>query len=138
MASLSELKEGRLKKLSKLREEGINPYPIKSKRDFEISEVIKKFATLQKKKAVTLSGRIMAIRVQGGLAFCDINDGTGTFQGLVKKDEAGEKAFNLFTETVDLGDFVELTGNLFVSKRGEKTLLTKKWGMLAKSLRPLP
>src|SRR3989338_831112 len=138
MASLEELKGGRLQKLSKLREKGINPYPIKSNRDFELLEVIKKFTTLEKKKSITIAGRIMAIRVQGGLAFCDLNDGTGVFQGLVKKDETGDEIFDLFTETVDIGDFVELTGSLFVSKRGEKTLLAKKWTMLSKSLLPLP
>src|SRR3989344_5358568 len=138
MASLEELKENRLQKISKLREKGINPYPIKSNRDFELSEVIKKFTALEKKKSITIAGRIMAIRVQGGLAFCDLNDGTGVFQGLVKKDETGDEIFDLFTETVDIGDFVELTGSLFVSKRGEKTLLAKKWTILSKSLRPLP
>ncbi|HEY9584147.1 MAG TPA: lysine--tRNA ligase [Candidatus Paceibacterota bacterium] len=138
MASLEELKENRLQKISKLREKGINPYPIKSNRDFELSEVIKKFTALEKKKSITIAGRIMAIRVQGGLAFCDLNDGTGVFQGLVKKDETGDEIFDLFTETVDIGDFVELTGSLFVSKRGEKTLLAKKWTMLSKSLLPLP
>lgn len=138
MASLFELKEGRLKKLSKLRERGINPYPIKSDRDFELSEVIKKFASFKKKKSITIAGRVMAVRTQGGLAFCDLNDGTASFQGLIKKDEAGDDAFDLFAETIDLGDFIELSGNLFVSKRGEKTLLAKKWTMLSKSLLPLP
>ncbi|MHB1118229.1 MAG: lysine--tRNA ligase, partial [Minisyncoccota bacterium] len=44
----------------------------------------------------------------------------------------------LFQDTVDLGDFIEVTGTLFVTKRKEKTILVKGWNMLAKSLRPLP
>lgn len=138
MSSLEELRQNRLTKLQKLRDKGINPYPVVSGRNFELSEVIKKFSTLLKKKSITIAGRIIATRVQGGLAFCDLNDGTATFQGLIKKDEVGEDTFNLFTETVDVGDFIELSGSLFTSKRGEKTLLAKKWKMLAKSLLPLP
>jgi lysyl-tRNA synthetase class 2 len=138
MSSLDELKQNRLAKLQKLRDKGINPYPIVSERDFALAEVIKKFSSLQKKKSLTIAGRVMAVRVQGGLVFCDLNDGTSGFQGLLKKDEVGEETFNLFTETIDVGDFIELTGSLFVSKRGEKTLLAKKWTMLAKSLLPLP
>ena len=110
MSSLEELKSERLVKLKKLRDNGVNPYPIVSNRQYELSEIIKKFATLRKKKNLTIAGRIMALRSQGGLAFCDLNDGTATFQGLIKKDEIGDNAFNLFTEAVDLGDFVELTG----------------------------
>ncbi len=138
MASLEELKKERLVKLQKLLEKGVNPYPITSNRDFELSEVVKKFGALKKKKSITIAGRIMAVRIQGGLGFCDINDGTAKFQALVKKDEVGENEFNFFTETIDLGDFIEFSGSLFISKRGEKTLLAKKWTMLAKSLRPLP
>lgn len=138
MSSLEELKQNRLQKLSKLKEKGINPYPIFSARQYELAEVVKNFTKLEKKKSIIIAGRIMATRVQGGLAFCDLNDGTATFQSLVKKDEVGEEIFSLFTDTIDVGDFIELTGSLFTSKRGEKTLLAKKWTMLAKSLLPLP
>jgi lysyl-tRNA synthetase class 2 len=39
---------------------------------------------------------------------------------------------------VDIGDFVEIQGTFFTTKRGEKTLEAKDWHMLSKSLRPLP
>jgi lysyl-tRNA synthetase class 2 len=138
MSSLLELKNERLAKLKKLREVGVNPYPIFSARQYELVEVKKKFETLEKKKEIIIAGRILALRIQGGLAFCDLNDGTDTFQGLVKKDEVGNEIFNLFVDTVDIGDFVELSGSLFISKRGEKTLLAKNWTMLSKALLPLP
>ena len=58
---------------------------------------------------------------RAGLVFFNINDGTESFQGLLKKDEMDEKVFDLFQDTIDIGDFVEIHGKLFITKRGEKT-----------------
>src|SRR3989344_2890071 len=55
-----------------------------------------------------------------------------------EKEEGGKKLFQLFADTADIGDFIEANGTLFVTKRGEKTLLVKNWRMLTKSLLPLP
>ncbi|OHA17834.1 MAG: lysine--tRNA ligase [Candidatus Taylorbacteria bacterium RIFCSPLOWO2_02_FULL_43_11] len=138
MSSIDELREIRLKKLQLLKDSGINPYPTSSNRQYSLRQVVDKFEDLKNEKSIVLAGRIMALRTQGALAFCDLYDGTSKFQGLAKKDEVGEMAFSLFCDAVDMGDFVELEGSLFISKRGEKTLLAKKWTMLTKSLRPLP
>ncbi|MBI2474405.1 MAG: lysine--tRNA ligase [Candidatus Taylorbacteria bacterium] len=138
MSSLDELRQARLKKLQLLNDKGIDPYPILSKREVELGILSKRYSEFESRKELTIAGRVMALRIQGALAFADLFDGTGKFQGLVKKDEAGAEAFDLFTAAVDMGDFVELTGSLFISKRGEKTLLAGKWRMLSKSLRPLP
>jgi len=143
MASLEEIRAGRIKKLQKLREAGVDSYPAKTARDFEIAQLIKDFENLQKEnKTVTIAGRIMALRLQGAIGFADIFDGTGEigkFQIFLKKGEGiDEKDFDLFTETVDIGDFIEVTGTLFVTKREEKTLQVSGWKMLTKSLRPLP
>src|SRR3989338_7606219 len=139
MASLDELRQERLKKLSTLTERGISAYPSSSARDTEIKEAVHAFDELQKKESVlTLAGRVLTLRAQGGLIFFNFDDGTGVFQGLIKKDEIGENPFSLFSETVDGGDFVEISGTLFLTKRGEKTLAVREWKMLAKALRPLP
>ena len=139
MASLEELRAERIKKLETLKARGVNAYPATSLRTHEIAEVEKGFSGLsKKKKAITIAGRIRAIRGQGAIVFLDLDDGTGIFQALLKKDEAGEDALAFFSDTADIGDFVECTGSLFITKRKEKTLLAKNWRMLAKSLRPLP
>ncbi|MCI0566347.1 OB-fold nucleic acid binding domain-containing protein, partial [bacterium] len=109
----------------------------------EIIEVVRDFVKLVKnKKSLGVAGRVMSMRGQGAILFSHLDDGTGSFQIMLKKDEmkgeAGEKLFALFVETVDVGDFIEARGMLFTTKRGEKTLLVKEWKMLAKSLRPLP
>lgn len=136
--SFEELRNIRIEKLKLLEKAGMNPYPAVSRRDYYISELINNFQELLDKKNIYIVGRILAIRGQGGLVFININDGTGTFQGLFKKDEMDEKDFELFQNTIDIGDFIEISGKLFTTKRGEKTLQVSKWKILTKSLRPLP
>ncbi|MEO8637789.1 MAG: lysine--tRNA ligase [Candidatus Taylorbacteria bacterium] len=137
MPSLEEIRQGRLAKQNLLKEKGINPYPISTSRNHENAEVIAKFDSLLEKELV-LAGRVMTLRPQGGLIFFNFFDGTATFQALLKKDESDEGAFELFESVVDIGDFVELSGSLFETKRKEKTLKVKSWRMLSKSLLPLP
>lgn len=138
MASLEEIRNNRLEKLKTLKEKGVNPYPAISDREYSLLQVINDFDELSKKESLVLAGRIMAIRPQGGLIFFNINDGTALFQGLLKKDEMDEAVFDLFAQTVDIGDFAEVSGPLFITKRNEKTIKIQNWKMLSKSLRPLP
>lgn len=139
MASLEEIRNERLKKLETLKQKGINPYPVSTSRMCALQEAISQFRALAKKnKLLSLAGRIRAIRGQGAIVFFDLYDGTGSIQGLIKKKELPDSSHALFGETVDIGDFIEIKGKLFLTKRKEKTLLVSDWKMLAKSLRPLP
>ncbi len=139
MASLEEIRAERLKKLDLLKSKGMNPYPIATKRSLSIEQVLASFSKLEKaKKKITLAGRIMAIRGQGALVFFNIRDGESTIQGLLKRGELAEDILMLFQDAMDIGDFIECTGTLFVTNRKEKTLLVKDWKVLSKSLRPLP
>src|SRR3989344_7860164 len=139
MSSINEIREARIKKLKLLRSKGINPYPAESKREITLLEAIDGFDELEKNKNIKwLAGRIMSVRGQGAIVFITLNDGTGTFQGLLKKDILGEKQFDFFNEIIDIGDFIEIQGNFFKTKKGEKTLEAKNWRLLTKSLKPLP
>ncbi len=139
MSSIDEIRDVRIKKLALLREKGVNPYPADSHREISLKEAIENFTNLERSKKIKwIAGRIMSIRGQGAIVFLTLNDGTGTFQVLLKKDVLGEDKFNFFNEIVDIGDFVETQGTFFTTKRGEKTLEAKDWRMLSKSLRPLP
>ncbi len=138
MAVFDEIRNSRIEKLNTLKSKGINAYPAKTNKEYDLKEVIENFDELSKKESVTLVGRVMAIRGQGGLIFFNLNDGTGLFQGLLKKDEMFAEVFDLFTNTVDIGDFIEISGKLFLTKKGQKTLQVVTWKMLTKTLRPLP
>lgn len=139
MSSIDEIRDIRIKKLAHLRSRGVDPYPAESKREISLKEAIEDFDNLEEKKEVKwLAGRIMSIRGQGAIVFITLNDGTASFQGLLKKDTLSDDKFNFFNEVVDIGDFIEIQGLFFTTKRGEKTLEAKDWRMLSKSLRPLP
>ncbi|MGB8815794.1 MAG: lysine--tRNA ligase [Minisyncoccia bacterium] len=138
MSSLEEIRNIRIEKLKILRENGINPYPATSRRDFSLKDVVEKYDSLLLNKDIHLAGRVMSLREQGALIFLNIYDGTAKFQGLIKKDIIGEADFNFFQKVIDIGDFIEIGGSLFTTKRGEKTLEILSWKMISKSLRPLP
>ena len=139
MASLEELREVRLAKIQKLKEKGINPYPATSSITHNVAQTNVDFDTLsQDQIQVVLGGRVMSIRAQGALIFFNFFDGTGTFQALLKNEDSTTDAFELFNETVDIGDFIEVTGSLFVTRTGQKTVQVSSWNMLSKSLLPLP
>lgn len=137
MASLEEIRSARLEKLKKLREAGIDPYPAKVRRDFDVV-VLKNNFEQYDGKTVSVAGRILAIRGQGAILFAVVFDGTESIQTIIKKDHISSGDFTLFTDTVDIGDFISVTGSAMFSKTGEKSILADGWTMVSKSLLPLP
>ncbi len=139
MASIEELRADRLKKKALLEERGINPYPAETHRTDTIEVFLDRFALYESgKDVVTIAGRVMSKRGQGGIAFCDIYDGTGRVQALFKADEMDTDAYALFSDTVDVGDFIEVTGTAYTTQRGAQSVFTSGWKMLTKSLQPIP
>jgi len=139
MATIDELRKIRLKKLEAIRKTGILVYPEKTKRTYKIEEALKNFSQLARlKKEIVLVGRIMSLRIHGGATFFHIEDGTGKIQAYFKKDRLGESRYKFFLDNFDIGDFIEVRGVLFKTKRGERTIEGADFKMLAKSLLPLP
>ena len=139
MASLDELRDVRLAKLQKLKEKGIDAYPSTTFATHTILKATEDFDKLsESQEVVTLDGRIMSIRAQGALIFLNFFDGTANFQALLKNEESTKDAFELFLDTVDIGDFIEMAGTLFVTRTGQKTIQVSTWRMLTKTLLPLP
>jgi lysyl-tRNA synthetase class 2 len=121
MASIEELRSDRLKKKTLLEEKGINPYPAESTRTHTIEDFITSFSTNESdKKPLTIAGRVMSKRGQGGITFCDLFDGTGKVQAFFKQDEMDMVAYELFNDTVDVGDFVEVAGIAYITTRRAK------------------
>jgi lysyl-tRNA synthetase class 2 len=139
MASLEELRATRLQKLELLKKASMEPYPSKVPRTFCLKDARANFESyLKDNKEVSLAGRIMAIRGQGAILFVVLYDGKDKFQAVFKKDEIDEKLFQLFTDAIDIGDFISVTGNFFKTQRGEESILVKTWTIASKSLLPLP
>jgi lysyl-tRNA synthetase class 2 len=139
MASIEEIRAERLHKLELLKSQGMNPYPSSVPRDHTFAEVREHFAALEAaKKTIAVVGRVMAIRGQGAIQFIVLNDGTATFQAVLKRDVLGEEAMNSFASVADIGDFIGVSGDLLVTQRGEESIMATSWMMAAKSLLPLP
>jgi len=139
MASLSEIKKARLSKLEILKSSGMETYPAKVPRDMCLSDARKNFADFSKQdKVISLVGRITAIRGQGAILFVVLDDGKDKLQVVFKKDTLDSKLFKLFSDAVDIGDFISVTGTFFTTQKGEKSVLVKSWTMASKSLLPLP
>jgi len=137
--ALKDIKKSRAKKRYNLKTQRKDPYPIYLKRTCSAADAHKNFKKfISGGKGTVLVGRMMTLREHGGSAFFDLRDGSGDFQIYAKKDMLGDEAYNEFLEYFDIGDFVEATGILFKTKRGEETLELRSVKMLAKSFLPLP
>ena len=141
MSNLSEQQIIRREKLAKIRELGINPYPAEL---FNIShtadDINKNFIENSK---VVVAGRLMSRRIQGKASFAELMDSSGKIQVYFNRDEIctdddKTKYNDLYKKLLDIGDIIGITGELFRTQVGEKTILVKDFKLLSKSLRPLP
>jgi lysyl-tRNA synthetase class 2 len=87
---------------------------------------------------VSVAGRLVTFRVQGGSSFVKILDQQGQIQLYFRKDVLGEERYGVFKKQLDLGDIIGVTGSLFKTKTGEVTVRVESFTLLSKALRPLP
>ena len=145
MQQLSEQEQIRRNSLQKLRDMGINPYP---EAEFPVNATSQEILTTFKPENgmfqdVTLAGRIMARRVMGKASFAELQDSCGRIQLYISRDDLcpGENKdlYNeVFKKLLDIGDFIGVTGYVFVTQMGEISVHVKTLTVLSKSLRPLP
>ncbi|MFZ5910832.1 MAG: lysine--tRNA ligase [Chloroflexota bacterium] len=146
MPNYSSLEKIRLQKIEALRAEGIEPYPTRAARTHTSAQVIAAFEAAEKQAAqgqppevnATLAGRLRAARPMGKLTFAHIEDGDGKIQLFLRINELGQERVDFFNTMFDLGDFIQATGVMMRTRTGEPTLLVHGFGLLAKSVTPLP
>src|SRR5665213_3274049 len=137
--SEQDIRAERLRKLDILRAAGMEAYPADAHRDTTNADGLSNFDDLEKSaKKLKIGGRVMSLRGQGGIMFADLFDGTGKMQVVLQESQMDKALFELFANAVDAGDFIEVSGTAFKTKRGESSLQVEKWRMLAKSLLPIP
>lgn len=129
------LRDIRLDKLARLRERGIDPYPVESTRSHVIRDVTSAFDELEGKD-VAVVGRVTALRTHGKASFADVTDASGKMQLYFKSDLLGDR-YELF-DLLDLGDFVGAAGKVFKTRTGEVTVAVEEFDVLAKSVRTPP
>lgn len=138
---LSEQELVRREKLTQLRNLGIDPYPPELYPVDHTSASIKQ--DFSEGKKVIIAGRLMRKKIQGKATFGEVQDSQGRIQVYFNRDEMcpGEDKSHyneVFKKLIDLGDFIGIEGELFVTQVGEKTVLVKKLVLLTKTLKPLP
>lgn len=129
---LENIKKERVAKLKKLRSLRIDPYPPRTPQRVLIAKAKKNLG-----QKTTIVGRVMAWRSHGGMTFADIRDSSGQIQIAFFRDDLGKENYQQL-ELLDIGDFLAISGLVFKTKRGEITVRTSSWQILAKALRPLP
>ncbi len=134
---LEDIIKNRRQKLANIKQAGIDPYPSTVERTHTNSEALEQFEQLNN-STITLVGRIRSWRDMGKMIFAHIEDGTAKIQILFKADDVGQDKFRFLLKNFDIGDFIQVSGTLFKTKTGEKTLQATGYKLLAKSLLPLP
>ncbi|MFA5886592.1 MAG: lysine--tRNA ligase [Patescibacteria group bacterium] len=132
-------RQDRLKKLEELIKLGITPYPAKVERDYTISETLENFSDLEKStKEFKIVGRLRSIRSHGNLTFANLEDGSGNIQIAFSKKDLAADSYKNFLKFIDVADFLQVSGHVFLTHQGEKSLMVKDWKLLTKALRPIP
>lgn len=132
----NEIKEDavRLERLNHLRSLDINPYPSHTEEKVSIKEVLLK----PEKTRVKIAGRLISKREMGKISFAHLKDESGKIQLAFSEKELGKDNYKLFIKFFDLGDFLHVDGEIFVTHKGELSVLVKNYTLLTKSLLPLP
>ena len=130
----AELIAVRREKLGKIRELGIDPYGAKFDTTTTPGKLKADFADEQ---AVTIAGRLLAIRDMGKSVFATIGDVEGRIQIYLNKKGVSETDWDLY-QLLDLGDWIGVEGESFTTGKGEPSVKVNKLTMLSKSLRPMP
>jgi lysyl-tRNA synthetase, class II len=145
-SNLSEQEIIRREKLTGLQQLGVDPYPAAL---FPVShysaDILKRFTEENKEEfsKVTLAGRVMSINDKGKVVFIKIQDSLGIIQLYLRRDDlcpGEDKSLfdNVIKRLLDLGDFIGVTGYVFVTRTGEISIHARTFTLLAKSLKPLP
>lgn len=135
--NLSEQRQIRRDKLTKLREAGRDPYKNLRWDVTAHSMDIKDNFDAMEDQEVSCAGRIMAFRQMGKASFIDIQDKQGRIQSYVRQDAIGPDEYKWF-KTYDIGDIVGVEGTVFKTKHGEVSIKASKVVLLSKSLQVLP
>ena len=143
MATLQDYRNERLRKLTALRELGLDPYPAHTERTHDCATVVTQYDELAGQE-ISVAGRVLSIRSFGKLAFIKLQDASGEVQLYLQRDTMAEldaprgvlgmKQLKL----LDTGDFVEATGTVLRTKTGEISVGVRELRLLTKALRPLP
>jgi lysyl-tRNA synthetase class II len=127
-------------KLARLTEVFGTAYPEKTGRTIDHATLLSRFDELAASKECRRDRR------SGAFASDDGEDWFRAYRRWKRKipdlsfrtDDWDGGASSFFAETIEIGDFIEASGTVFLTKKDEKTLDVASWRILSKSMRPIP
>lgn len=135
------LTRARLAKLAEWEAAGVDPFPPGATRTHTNEEVRERHADLapgvETDDVVSVAGRVRLARSFGKLLFLTVEDASGEIQLFISQSVLGDDVFAL-VELLEPGDWVEATGPVMTTKKGELSVRVTSLRLLAKGLRPLP
>ena len=123
---LREIIAERSKRADEQRAMGLDPFPPRTGRTHTLEEACAFFVASEEAgepeptEPVTIAGRAHAIRNMGRIAFIDLEDDSGALQVLASRRALGDAWDRI--DSFDLGDFIESSGKMIRSRRGEVSL----------------
>src|SRR6516164_10432781 len=130
----NDLRAIRRQKLARLRERNAEPFGGR----FDVSDSIGVVrADFTEGKMVRIAGRITAHRNMGKSQFLDLSDISGRLQIFISLKELSPEQAEIFG-LIDIGDFLGVEGECFLTRTGEPTVRVERFQILSKALRPLP
>ncbi|GAB3182155.1 lysine--tRNA ligase [Nesterenkonia halophila] len=139
----------RMDKRERLLAAGVAPYPVAVERTSSLAAVRERFDAEElgpdaaTGETVSVTGRVIFGRNTGKLCFATLQEGgpegSGTrLQAMLSLAAVGEEALAEWKQMVDLGDHVQVTGEVITSRRGELSVMATSFQVASKAIRPLP
>ncbi len=132
--ALDEIIAQRYAEAEELKAAGINPYPNHCDKKQTCAEA----KTAPDDSEVCTAGRLVQLRLMGKAAFAHLRDFSGKIQLYIAKDNLGDEPYAFFKKHMAVGDFVCVTGHMFVTKTGERTIKATQLDLISKAIRPMP
>jgi lysyl-tRNA synthetase class 2 len=138
MKITNDLVRSRFEKLELLAGMGVAPFAYSAAVTHRSAEILAHSETLvQSGETVRLAGRFMAKRGHGKASFGELLDAAGRIQLYFREDALGETNYALL-RLLDLGDWIAVAGQVFLTRTGEVTVAVRELTLLAKALFPPP
>jgi lysyl-tRNA synthetase class 2 len=141
--SLPEQIRVRREKRDRMLAAGVEPYVLGFARTSTLAALRDAYGDLppdaRTGEYVAVTGRVIFLRNTGKLCFATLREGDGAeLQAMLSLAEVGPDSLDAWKSLVDIGDHIGVEGEVITSRRGELSVLAKRWVITAKALRPLP
>lgn len=138
LLSSSQEHELRLEKVTRMRQQGLEPWPAVKMVNATCIEVLTEFDETKESREYEIAGRVVALREHGKTAFAQLQDRSGRVQVYIRQDVIGEDNFKNFKTFIDIGDTLWVRGKSFKTHTGEVTVRVEELVLQSKCLHPLP